>query len=91
MSMHQQTKKEIKDKFYNLLEQNINQIARSDIKIILGDFNAEVGKESIYKLAIGTESLHNETNNNGIKMIQFAISKGLNVRSTTFPHKDIHK
>jgi len=24
-------------------------------------------------------------------MIQFAISKGFNVRSTTFPHKDIHK
>jgi hypothetical protein len=24
-------------------------------------------------------------------MIQFAISEGLNVRSTTFPHKDIHK
>ena len=24
-------------------------------------------------------------------MIQFAISNGLNVRSTTFPHNDIHK
>jgi len=24
-------------------------------------------------------------------MIQFAMSKGFNVRSTTFPHKDIHK
>ena len=24
-------------------------------------------------------------------MIQFAISKGFNVRRTTFPHKDIHK
>jgi len=24
-------------------------------------------------------------------MIQFAIYKGLNVRSTMFPHKDIHK
>jgi len=24
-------------------------------------------------------------------MIQFAISKGFNVRSTIFPHKDIHK
>jgi len=61
------------------------------IKIKLGDFNALVGIESIYKPNIGNESLHNETNNNGIKMIQFVISNGLHVRSTTFPHKDIHK
>jgi len=82
---------EIKEEFYSFLEQNINQIARLDIKIIVGDFNAEVDKESIYKPTIDNESLHNETNNNGIKMIQFAISDGLNVSSTTFPHKDIHK
>jgi len=43
------------------LEQNINQIARSDIKIILGDISAKVGKESIYKPTIGNGSLHNET------------------------------
>jgi len=36
-------------------------------------------------------SLHDETNNNGIKTIQFTISKGFSVKSTTFPHKDIHK
>ena len=60
-------------------------------QVILGDFNAKVGKESIYKPTIGSESLRNETNNKGIKMIQFPISKGLNVRSTTFPHKDIHR
>ena len=81
---------EIKE-FYNLLEQNINQIANSDIKIILGDFNAKVGKENIYKPSTGNESLRMETNNNGIKMIQLAISKAFNVRSATFPHKDIHK
>jgi len=81
---------EIKE-FYNLLEQNINQIARSDVKTILGDINAKVGKESIYKPTNGNESLHDETNNNGTKMIQFVISKGLNVRSTMFPHKEIHK
>ena len=73
------------------MKQNINQIARSDIKIILRDFNTKVGKESIYKPTIGNESLHNETKNNGIKMIQFVISNGLNVRSTMFPRKDIHK
>ena len=81
----------VKEEFYNLLKQNINQIAYSDIEIILGDFNAKVDKEDIYKPTIGNESLHNETNNNRIKMIQFAISKGFNVRSTPFPHKDIHK
>jgi hypothetical protein len=36
---------EIKEEFHNLLQQNINQIARSDIKIILGGFNAKFGKE----------------------------------------------
>jgi len=54
-------------------------------------FNAKVGKEDIHKPTTGNESLHHETNNKGIKMIQFTISKGFNVRSTTFPHKDIHK
>jgi len=44
-----------------------------------------------YKPTTGNESLHNETNNNRIKMIQFAISEAFNVRSTTFSHKDIHK
>ena len=38
---------EVKEDFYNLLEQNINQIANSDIKIILGVFNAKVGEENI--------------------------------------------
>ena len=67
--MLQQMKKteEMKEDFYNLLEQSINQIANLDIKIILGDFNAKVGKENIYKPTTGNESLHNETNNNGIK------------------------
>jgi hypothetical protein len=55
---------EAKEEFYYLLEQNKNQIANSDIKIILVDFNAKVGKEDIYKPTIGNEHLHNETNNN---------------------------
>jgi len=36
-----------REEFYNLLEQNINQIQNSDIKIIVGDFNAKVGTENI--------------------------------------------
>ena len=48
-------------------------------------------KKTYTNTTIGNERLHNETSNNGIKMIQFAISKDFNVSNTTFPHKDIHK
>ena len=82
---------EVKDEFYNLFEQNVNQMANSYIKIILGDFTVKVGKEDIYKPTAGNDSSHNETNSNGIKTIQFTISEGFNVRSSTFPHKDMHK
>jgi len=37
---------EVKEEFYNLLEQNINRMANSDIKIIFGDFNAEVATKT---------------------------------------------
>ena len=37
-----------KRRICNLLEKNTNQIAKSDIKIILGDINARVNKEIIY-------------------------------------------
>jgi exonuclease III len=43
-----QKTEEVKEELYNLLQQNINQTVNSDIKIILGDFNAKVGKEDIY-------------------------------------------
>jgi len=88
---NKQKTEEVNEEIYNLLEQNINQIANSDIKIILRDFNAKVGNEDIYKPTNGNKSLRNKPNNKRIKVIQFAISKGFNIRSTIFPHKDIHK
>ena len=94
INVHAPTNKkpeEIKEDFYNLLEHSINRIANSDVKIILGDFNAKVGKENMYKPTIVNESLHNETNNSDIKMVQFAVSKGLNVRRSTFLHKGLHR
>jgi hypothetical protein len=36
------------------------------MKILLGDFNAKVGREDIFKPTIGNESLHEITNDYGV-------------------------
>jgi hypothetical protein len=44
------------------------------MKILLGDFNAKVGREDIYKPTIGNESLHEISNDNGVRVVNFATS-----------------
>jgi hypothetical protein len=61
------------------------------MKILLGDFNAKVGREDILKLTIGNESLHEIGNDNEVRVAHFATTKNLTVRSTMFPHHNIHK
>jgi hypothetical protein len=61
------------------------------VKILLGDFNAKVGREDIFKLTIGNENLHKINNSNGIRVVNFATSKNIRVQSTMFPHRNIHK
>jgi hypothetical protein len=55
------------------------------MKILMGDFNAKVGREEIFKPIIGNESCE-ASNDNGVRVINFATSKNLTVKSTTFPH-----
>jgi hypothetical protein len=61
------------------------------MKIILGDFNAKVGRENIFKPTIGNKSLHEISDDNGAGEVNFATSKKLVVKSTIFRHHKIHK
>ena len=61
------------------------------MKILLGDYNAKVGQENIFKPTIGKESLYKISNDNDVRLVNFATSKDLIVKSTTFPHRNIHK
>jgi endonuclease/exonuclease/phosphatase family metal-dependent hydrolase len=61
------------------------------MKILLGDFNAKIGREDIFKPTIGNESLHEISNYNGDRVVNFATSKNRTVKRTTFPHRNIHK
>jgi hypothetical protein len=45
------------------------------MKILLGDFNAKVGSENIFKPTIRNESLHQDSNDNGVRLVNFATEK----------------
>jgi len=42
------------------------------MKSVLGDFNAKVGRENIFKPTIGNDSLHQDSNDNGVRIVNFA-------------------
>ncbi|OXU28738.1 hypothetical protein TSAR_000204 [Trichomalopsis sarcophagae] len=55
---------EAKDLYCKILEQVIDQFASYDTRIVLGDFNAKIGRKCLGRLK---ESLHEASNGNGIK------------------------
>jgi len=81
---------EAKEMFYAALEDTFN-LSKGDIRLVLGDFNAKIGRKECYKLTIESHSLHINTNDNGIKLIDFALGKDMLVKITMFLRKDIHK
>jgi hypothetical protein len=68
---------DIKDRFYEELEQVFDKFARYYMKMLLGDFNAKVGMEDIFKPTIGNESLHKISNDNAVRVVNFATLKNL--------------
>jgi len=47
-----------------------------------------VGRENIFKPT--TESLHQDSNDSGVRIVNFATSKNLVVKSTMFPYQNTH-
>ncbi|XP_049315675.1 uncharacterized protein LOC125779126 [Bactrocera dorsalis] len=80
-----------KDDFYERLELAYESCPRHDVKIVLGDFNARVGKEGIFGNTVGKFSLHEETSPNGLRLIDFAGARNMVICSTRFQHKKIHQ
>ncbi|XP_023311624.1 craniofacial development protein 2-like [Anoplophora glabripennis] len=82
---------ESKEAFYEKLQKEYDEIPRYDLKIVLGDANAKIGKEEIYKQAIGKHSKHDKTSDNGQMLVDFAMEKNMRIKSTCFKKKEIHK
>jgi len=79
----------LKDSLYEELEQVFDYFPRYHIKILLGDLMQKGGRENSFKPTIGNESLHPDSNDNGVRIVNFATSKNLVVKSAMFPHQNI--
>jgi hypothetical protein len=89
LNMHAPNKEksdDSKDTYYEELEQVFDNFPKYHMKIILGDFNAKVGRENIFKPTNENGSLHHDTTDNGVTEVNFTTSKNLVVKSMTCPH-----
>jgi endonuclease/exonuclease/phosphatase family metal-dependent hydrolase len=84
------TEEEAKDEFYEQLEQAYAACPSQDVKLVMGDANAKVGRKTVHQPTIGKHSLHESTNENGIRLVNFAAGRQMTIKSTYFKHKRIH-
>jgi hypothetical protein len=82
---------DVNDSFYEKLGYDFDQFPRNDTKVLFGDFKAKIGRENTLKPTIGKESLHEISNDKEVRVVNFATSENLVVRSTMFPHRKFHK
>jgi exonuclease III len=68
---------DVKDSFYEELEHVYDKFPKYQMKILLCDFNAKVGKEDIFKPTIENENVHKVCNANEVRLVNFATSKNL--------------
>jgi hypothetical protein len=84
------SEEEAKDQFYAQLERAYAACLSHDVKLVMGDVNAKVGRETVHQPTIGTHSLHENANENGLRLVDFAAGRQMAIKSTYFIHKRIH-
>ena len=71
------------DEFYKKLEEAVNDLPTGDIPVILGDWNAKIGKQLVSNLCIGKHGL-GERNERGDRLKLYFESQRLCVLNTLF-------
>ena len=52
-----------------------------DIRMLVGDFNAKVGRKGSFGPTVGKHSLHEKTGDNGFRLISFAAAQNMVISS----------
>jgi len=94
LNVHASSEEESDDSkgiIYMELKQDFDHFPKYHMKILLGDFNAKMGRKNIFKPTIGDESLHQDSNDKGVRIVNFATSNNLVLKSMMFMHQNVHK
>jgi hypothetical protein len=66
---------DVKETFYNELEYVFEKFPKYYIEILLGYYSNKERREDIFKPTIGNDNLHKISNNNGVRVVNFALFK----------------
>ena len=77
--------------FCEELQQVFDHLPMDHIKIMLREFNDILGSEHLYKTTIGNDTWHENSGANGVRVVNYATSKNLVVKSTKLQHQNSHK
>jgi len=82
---------ESKDTFYEQLQAEMENTPNHDMRIVMGDLNAKVGKDNTnQERAMGKEGC-GSINDNGERLVEFCMTDNLAIGGTLFAHPEIHK
>ncbi|KAE9547262.1 hypothetical protein FO519_009526 [Halicephalobus sp. NKZ332] len=88
----EEAEQESKEKFYNQLQDTFDEIPSFDLKILIGDLNAQIGpNRQGLEQTIGPHGSASGMNENGDRFTSFCNINGLIIGNTFFAHKNIHK
>ena len=82
---------EDKEEFYHALQNIINAVPAQDKLLLMGDFNARIGKDQIaWPSVMGPHGI-DKMNSNGELLLTLCSELGLTITNTIFQQPDIHK
>jgi len=81
-----------KDEFYSKLQDSLDEIPSYDIKLLIGDFNAQFDSDRRgQNVAVRPHGTAKETTKNCERLTSLCVNNELKIGNTFFQHKDIHK
>jgi hypothetical protein len=84
------SEEEAKDQFYEPFERAYAACPSHDVKLVMGDAYPKVGRETVYQPTICKHTLHQSTNENSVRIVEFTAGRQMAIKRTYFMHKRIH-